>query len=687
MPERRAAAKQRSQRQGPTPGAKKTGAPKTATKKTAAKKTATKKTATTKPVASKKKATTKQASSKKTAAKKTTTKKTAARKSASGRKKAAGKKADSAKRSGARSDGRGSTSTPTELIVREKFQRYLPTDARLHVLDVPFEEKDLAASAGARWDRELGAWTHLARSGRPLPERLHRYRAQPHSWEAWRQDDVNDENQSAGTSSPSTRVSTITLHPHQSEAAGVIAESYRNGRPGFLLADEVGLGKTYTALAALEEIPESKNVLILCPLAVVYHWRRSIDAIGGHHRYCVINYDRAKKLLEAPESAKTAKKARTRNQRTATKGRSSVAWDVIIADESHLLKNPTAQRTAAVRQLQSATTQGAFTIWCSATAGQNPVELSYLNRLITALTGRKVGHSLDDYAAWCRHLDIKVGKSFGGLKWDPNAEDLEKIKTILFDDKNPGAIRRRPTDIAGWPELERIAWPVGLHPTDREIYQAAWAEVRAVALKDRETRRNGRRPTRAEEAGSNPLVALLRFRQKASALRVDSTVELTETLLDNDKQVAVSVEFHDTLEALRARFHARGIETATIHGSMPAAEREENRVRFQRGEVPVILFTVKEGISLHAGERSSNASTTGRITVIHDPRWDAISTAQIEGRTWRDGQHSSCYHTYAGDTVEEKVVRTMLEKLDSMKTMLTDDTGDVLKLLDTLLDA
>lgn len=611
-----------------------------------------------------------------TAKKKTATKKPTAKKVAT--KKAVAKKA-TAKKSG------GGRTTAKSGVVGRATASARPTVAahmRLHLLEVPFEEKDAASSAGARWNPQLRSWTYLARRDIELPGRLRGYAAAPHSWEAWQQDDINQEN----PAQRGAETSTVTLHPHQRDAAEQIARAHRDGRPGFLLADEVGLGKTYSALAGIEALPGPKNVLILCPLAVVYHWRRSIDAIGGQHRYCVINYDRAKKLLEIPQSAQNAKRTRTKNQRTANKGVPTVAWDVIIADESHLLKNPTAQRSAAVRQLQTGVRNGSFMIWCSATAGQNPVELSYLNRLIASLTGRKLGPGIEDYADWCRDLGIKVKKSFGGLAWDPNPDDLERIRGILFDPANPGALRRRPGDIAGWPELERIAWPIELPLVDRDLYREAWEEVRQVALKDRETRANGGRPRRGVADPTNPLVALLRFRQKASALRIDNTVELTETLLENGKQVAVSVEFHDTLRALQARLEARKIAVSVIHGGQPVGEKEENRLRFQTGETPVILFTVKEGISLHAGERSSNATATQRITIVHDPRWDAISTAQIEGRTWRDGQHSSCYHTYAAGTVEEKVVATMLKKLEAMKTMLTDDPQEIAALLDTLLD-
>src|SRR5690606_8802521 len=106
-------------------------------------------------------------------------------------------------------------------------------------------------------------------------------------------------------------------------------------------------------------------------------------------------------------------------------------------------------------------------------------------------------------------------------------------------------------------------------------------------------------------------------------------------------------------------------------------------VRFQRGEVPVCLFTVTEGISLHAGEVAIDGSDQPRALVIHDPRWSAIATAQIEGRTHRDGQAAVAWHTFAEDTVEGDVVDALLARLEDMAGLLGDDTTG----LDALLAA
>jgi hypothetical protein len=178
------------------------------------------------------------------------------------------------------------------------------------------------------------------------------------------------------------------------------------------------------------------------------------------------------------------------------------------------------------------------------------------------------------------------------------------------------------------------------------------------------------------------LAASLRLRQKSSLIRAPGTVELARELLDNGHQVAISVAFLETLTALREAFETGvgALRCAAIHGGIPAAAREAERLRFQRGEARVVLFTVEEGISLHQGEHDD----APRSEVIHDLRWSAIQMAQIEGRCHRDGRFAQVYWTYADDTVEEKIARVVAGRIQSMKEMIGDDT-ETLREIENLL--
>jgi hypothetical protein len=304
-------------------------------------------------------------------------------------------------------------------------------------------------------------------------------------------------------------------------------------------------------------------------------------------------------------------------------------------------------------------------MWLSATAGQNPLELSYVASLLAATTGEKVSN-LKDFEGWCRDVGLGVTRgAYGRWDWRGDAADCEKVRALLFEPgaaRVAGALRRRPEDIAGWPELNRMLAPIGLEGEARALYREAWTAFREeMAL---------------APAGKNPqgaLAATLRLRQKGSLLRVEGTVELALELLDNGHQVAISVAFIETLEALAAALDeaAGGGGCARIHGRLGAAEREHERLRFQRGDTRVCLFTVEEGISLHQGEMNE----VPRSAIIHDLRWSAIQMAQIEGRCHRDGRFAQVYWVFADETIEERIAVVVSRRIAAMKGMVGDDTA------------
>ncbi|MDQ3369794.1 MAG: DEAD/DEAH box helicase, partial [Myxococcota bacterium] len=460
------------------------------------------------------------------------------------------------------------------------------------------------------------------------------------------------------------------LRPHQADAVRAITAAVAARRPGFLLADDVGLGKTITAWEAILRMPGAASVLIVCPLAVIAHWRRTIEAMGdGGKDIVILNYDRLGKLFEVSDAAR--KKIRTK--KGLARAGTAPELDVIVLDESHRCKNPTAARSKLAAKLVA---NAGFTLWLSATAGQNPLELSYLAPLLASTTGAHA-RDLKDFEQWC--LDQQLGITRGGFgkwEWRGDRSDCEKVRRMLFEPANgqgAAGIRRRPEDIAGWPAINRILTPIELDAGARELYDQAWTAFR----RELELAPRGRDPKSA-------LAASLRLRQKGSMLRAPGTIELARELLDNGHQVAISVAFLETLTALRDAFETGigAIKCAAIHGGLPAAAREEERLRFQREEARVVLFTVEEGISLHQGEHGN----APRSEIIHDLRWSAIQMAQIEGRCHRNGRFAQVYWAYADATVEEKIARVVAGRIQSMKEMIGDD-AETLREIESLLRA
>lgn len=401
------------------------------------------------------------------------------------------------------------------------------------------------------------------------------------------------------------------------------------------------------------------DVLIVCPKGGLPQWRRTIALSGSASKsVTLINYKRIKSLLAAPP-ASTRRSVRAKNNERARHGTPQRTWPIVIFDESHRLRNPYAQQSMACRHFAAA---ASFSIYMSATAGQSPHELSYLGRLLGHAAGCPTD-TLADFRMLVRTLGI--GRARGrwtNWSWEPNERDRRTMADLLYRGPNAIGLRRRPSDIAGWPEVQRELAPTELGRDERRLYEATWREFRReFGLAGGSTRR----PT--------GWAADLRFRQKASLLRVAGTVAFAEDLLSAREQVAISVAYLETGSMLEEALRGRGWSVSEINGNRSGDENEAARLAFQTGKSEVVIFTVTESISLHRGEMAGGDRS--RSLVVHDMRHSAIQLQQLEGRCHRDGQRAVIYYAFAEDTVEERIAATVVGRMVAMDGMMGDDAS------------
>ncbi len=530
------------------------------------------------------------------------------------------------------------------------------------VMDVPFEWRAWASQVGIKWDASHGVSTF---TGASLPPELLPFSARPFSYE-WRQQVLLNPSRDW---SPTPLTPAWSPRPHQGVASDAMLAASKIKRVGFLLADDVGVGKTISAWDfALRS--SFKKILIVTTVSAIAHWRNTVLHVGWQGKApLIINYDRLGKLFDVSEKSLSSR-AKGKRKRVAEKGEPE-EFDLIIFDEAHKGKNLTSARSVMMRRLAQ---RSKFVVWASATAGQNPLELAYLAPLLAQVTGSRLS-DMKEFERWCVSQNLGVSRgAFGKWDWNGDKEALGKIRQWLFDGKVPAGIRRLPQDVAGWQAMERQVLPVELSPESVQAFNENWEEFRRTYIQNLPPRQAGKgRAKKTAKQKENALVALLRFRQKASWLRIPSTLDLIADHLENGKRVAVSMAFHESLNKVAEQLRAAKIEPAIIHGKLSPAEKEAQRLRFQKGQTPVCLFTVEEAISLHQGEYED----VPRILLIHDIRWSALQLAQIEGRCHRDGKFAPTIWMYADGTVEERIAQTLIERVIAMKTMHGDDTSDL----------
>ena len=448
--------------------------------------------------------------------------------------------------------------------------------------------------------------------------------------------------------------------PHQAAARDAILAARAAGRPGFLLGDLTGLGKTLSVWSAVAAMPE-REVLIVAPKGALPQWRRTIARAGlAPKDVTLTNYERSKALLALPERS-ARKSARARNNELARGGVPRRTWPIVVFDESHRLRNPYSQQSMSCRTVADA---AVFVVYLSATAGQSPHELSYLGGLLARGPDAPPA-TLAGYRELMRRLGIGGAKGrWTNWRWAPNERDRAAMAALLYRGPDAVGLRRRPEEVAGWPEVQRDLAPTALTPAERRLYDATWRDFRReLGLLGGSTRR--------------PVgwAADLRFRQKASLLRIAGTADVAEELLDQGQAVAVSVAYLETASMLADALRARGWRVGTIDGRNGGEANEATRVAFQTGALDAVVFTVTESISLHAGEMPGGERV--RALLVHDMRHSAIQLGQIEGRCHRDGEKAVIHYLYAEETVEERIASTVMGRMAAMDGMAGDDTAAI----------
>lgn len=517
---------------------------------------------------------------------------------------------------------------------------------RLFLLEAPFTQRRSAQATSTRWDESRRAW---AWRGKRLPQGILPFRPPPYSLDRLLEDRANRVRRA-----PSRPTKKVLPRPHQEEAIALWRRIRRAKRAGALIGDVVGFGKTWMAWLALRDDPTLSSVLVVCPLAVVPHWRATIQAAGdGGKEIAVVHYDHLQRLF--------ALLADNKKRKLKGKGRDgeAMAFDAVVWDEAHRLRNPNRARAKFARKIDA---KASWYLWLSATAGENPLHLSYLSPLLAKATGLRPSEK-KDFAAWLAAEGLGVAKqAFGRWTWTSEPEAEARIRNLLYGGPMPLGNRRRPEDVAKWPEMERILFPLNLESEAIAFYEELW----------RDSRRSLGLGLRGQCNPKDARDRRMRFRQKTSLLRLNGTTTLVEDLLENGMKVAVSVAFQETLEAMCDRLSPFA-PVCIIHGLQTGEKEEAERRGFQVGDARVCIFTAEENISLHQGEVEGDDAP--RALVIHDMRWSAIQIKQIEGRAHRDGKFAFAYRTFASNTSDERILEVVLAKARTMRAIQGDETA------------
>ena len=149
---------------------------------------------------------------------------------------------------------------------------------------------------------------------------------------------------------------------------------------------------------------------------------------------------------------------------------------------------------------------------------------------------------------------------------------------------------------------------------------------------------------------------------KGGTTKLEACMELIQSAIDGGHRILVFSQFTSMLEILQRELEKLGISYFTITGSTSKDKRLELVKRFNEGNVPVFLISLKAG--------GVGLNLTGADVVIHyDPWWNLAAQNQATDRAHRIGQTKkvTVYKLIARYTIEEKI-----QKLQEAKKNLAD---------------
>lgn len=590
------------------------------------------------------------------------------------------------------------------------------------ILEVPFDERYTALKLGARYDRTLKTNVY---DGDSLPDGLAKWRSKPYSYARWIEDQKNAHVAIVKPSEP-----LFTPRTHQAEAAKTILNSYDSGSPGFLIADSTGLGKTLSIIAGMcmiarkrKSTPSSRlKVLISCPNGAIPIWRQTLRAYKDSMllRPLIISYNQLHKLLKSPakyrQEMTKARKAKTKagrrnaksraNRALAREGVPKINFDLIVYDESHYLKNygssAVSMAAASMAKLHSPYRKGRspYVIYSTATPGSVPLNLAIMAPTLGPAIDPKYDKHVDpsDWGGFLHHERFHIDRKDSKHPWswittpwydlkskDPvkarkaKAEQREVQRLQDEDTKRIGQawtksgsyLARNPSDVRGWPEQQVEPFYIELDESGVQKYEAAWTEFRKfLKLKKK-----------GQTDPKDALTARLRFRQKASLLKAPMVAEHAAELVESGDQVFIGCQFLETVDIIAKALTKYRVPWTEVTGRLSAEDKVAHRIDFQKGKAKVIICTVTESISCHAGETlpdGSKATDNDRVTIISDIRENPNDCIQQMGRCHREGKSSLCEFPVILDTVDVRVMGSFIDKSRNLKNMRNDDDPDYL---------
>jgi superfamily II DNA or RNA helicase len=454
---------------------------------------------------------------------------------------------------------------------------------------------------------------------------------------------------------------TATLRPYQQRGLTWLAAMCDTGLGG-CLADDMGLGKTIQVIALHLHRRDVKAgpTLVVCPASLLGTWEHEVRRFapgigvrryhgGGRHledlavdEIVLVTYG-----VVLRDSARLAE----------------IGWGLVVADEAQHAKNPLS-RTARELRAVPAPARVALT--------GTPVEnrLSELWSILDWTTPGLLGH----LEAFTRRVAVPVERY-------RDAEATARFAGLI----RPFLLRRKKTDPGIAPELPPKTETDLFVPLTAEQVTLYEAMVRET-MEAIETRQGIERAglvfkllTALKQICNHPA----QYLKQAGPLvgrsgKLAAFDELTDVILAGGESMLVFSQYTQMATLLQQHLDARGIGSLFLHGGVPVPRREEMVARFQAGQAPVFLLSLKAG--------GTGLTLTRATHVLHYDRWwNPAVEDQATDRAYRIGQDRpvQVHRLIAEGTLEDRIAALLETKRELADAVIGSGEGWIAELSDT----
>jgi len=450
------------------------------------------------------------------------------------------------------------------------------------------------------------------------------------------------------------------LRPYQQkgyEWMRLLAEAGAGG----CLADDMGLGKTLQAICFLvsevEKDPLAKHIII-CPSSLIYNWQQELEKFAPSVN-AIVYHGNQRKTEQLQDQSVQVVITSYGTFRADAGNLLAMTYGAAIIDESHNIKNPSAQITRTVSTLQA--------------------------NIVFALSGTPVVNNTFDLYS---QLNVVLPGMFGSREFFKREYadaidkfgDEEKIQA-LQKLTAPFILRRTKEQVAtDLPEkTETILWchmPAG----QRELYEQIKGQVRGSLFLDIQNQGFAKSKLaviqgilKLRQICNSPMLLPEEERQPVESVKTKLLMDELGNILPKHKALVFS-QFSTMLDLLAEECDKAGIKYYHFDGQTPPAKRTEMVNAFQQEGNEVGLFL----ISLKAGNAGLTL-TAADYVFLFDPWWNTAVQQQAIDRTHRIGQTKNvfAYKMICKDTIEEKIIRLQEKKKQLAEDLVSADEGFV----------